>query len=237
MTRRPVVTLDGPAGAGKSTVSRAVAAQLGYTFLDTGALYRSVALAAARAGLDTGDERALGELASSLAESHTVAFSGPVTEQRVTLNGEDISDAIRSQRVGSLASRISALGAVRAALLGLQRSFATEGGIVAEGRDLGTVVFPDAEAKFYVTATSEVRAQRRFLELASRGESPTFDEVHREILERDRRDRQRSVAPLRKADDAVEVDCSRLSVDEVVARIVERVRAVAAAIERAPING
>jgi cytidylate kinase len=136
--------------------------------------------------------------------------------------------------VGSVASRISAFGAVRAALLGLQRSFATEGGIVAEGRDLGTVVFPDAEAKFFITAASSVRARRRLLELTARGESPTFEDVHREILERDRRDRERSVAPLRKADDAVVLDCSGLSVREVVARIVDRVRTIAAAIERVP---
>ena len=169
-------------------------------------------------------------LAGDLARSHAIAFSGPVAQQRVTLSGEDVSGAIRTQAVGSLASGISAFGAVRAALFDLQRSFAAEGGIVAEGRDLGTVVFPDAEAKFFLTAASEVRAQRRLVELTERGESPSFDEVLREVLERDRRDSQRSVAPLRKPDDAIEIDASSLSVPQVVARIVEQVRGIEAAL-------
>jgi cytidylate kinase len=144
----------------------------------------------------------------------------------VLLWGQDVSRAIRVQSVGEVASRISALPAVRAALLDLQRSFGARGGIVAEGRDLGTVVFPDAEAKFYLTASSEVRARRRHAELSERGESATLDEVRREVIERDERDSRRTAAPLRQAEDAILVDCSSLSVEQVVTRIVARVREI-----------
>jgi cytidylate kinase len=222
MRERPIVTLDGPAGAGKSTVSRAVARRLGYLLLDTGALYRCVALAVEQAGADADDESSVGAVAERLASDGAIEFAGA----SVVLQGQDVSRAIRVQAIGELASRISALPAVRAALLDLQRSFGAGGAIVAEGRDLGTVVFPDAEAKFYLTASAEVRAQRRHQELAERGESANLEEVRREVIERDERDSRRAIAPLRRPEDAMLVDCSSLSVDEVVTRIVARVRDV-----------
>jgi CMP/dCMP kinase len=228
MRQRPIVTMDGPAGAGKSTVSRAVARQLGYVLLDTGALYRCVALAVQQAGAEATDENSVGRVAERLARDGAIEFAG----SSVLLRGQDVSRAIRVQSVGEMASRISALPAVRAALLDLQRSFGIGGGIVAEGRDLGTVVFPDAEAKFYLTASTEVRAERRHQELTERGETTTFEEVRREVIERDERDTRRATAPLRQPADAMLIDCSSLSVDDVVATIVKRVHQIESSLRR-----
>jgi cytidylate kinase len=233
MRRRPIVTLDGPAGAGKSTVSRAVAQRLGYLLLDTGALYRCVALAAEQAGAEADDERSVGAVAERLARSGAIQFGG----SSVLLWGRDVSRAIRVQSVGDRASRISALPAVRAALLDLQRGFGVQGGIVAEGRDLGTVVFPDAEAKFYLTASSEVRAQRRYQELLERSEAASLKEVRREVIERDERDSHRAIAPLRQPEDAVLVDGSDLSVEQVVTTIVTRVRDIECSLRNGAAGG
>jgi cytidylate kinase len=223
--KRLRVAIDGPAGAGKSTVSRRVADELGYVLLDTGALYRAVALASERAGVPWDDGAGVGEVARGIASRDALRFElVPGQASRVLLDGEDISTAIRTQAMGQGASRVSALPEVRAALLDMQRRAAVGGGVVLEGRDIGTVVLPDAEAKFFLTASVEVRARRRLLELESRGEHPALENVVREVKERDERDSTRAAAPLRQAEDAVPVDSSSLSIDDVVGTIVAHVR-------------
>ena len=224
---KPVVAIDGPAGAGKSTVTRKVAERLGYIIVDTGALYRVVALAAEQAGLSFDDAERTSKLAEALVAENAVQLRrGQDGAQQVLLRGQDVSSAIRTQTLGQGASKVSAHPGVRQALLELQRGQGREGAVVLEGRDIGTVVFPDAEAKFYLTASVEVRAQRRRDELSARGTPPSLEEVLNEVTERDRRDSTRPVAPLRQADDAQLVDSSALSVEQVVERIVAAVRQV-----------
>lgn len=216
-----VVAIDGPAGAGKSTVARGLAARLGYTFLDTGALYRSVALVAMRRGVPWDDGAALGALASGL----EVGFRSEAELTRVFADGEDVTREIRRPEMSDGASRVSALPEVRAGLLELQRRVARHANVVAEGRDVGTVVFPTAQAKFFLVANPEVRARRRTLELAAAGRPALLAEVLGEMLARDARDSARAVAPLRRADDAVEIDTSELAPDEVIGRMEALVRA------------
>ena len=224
--RRPVIAIDGPAGAGKSTVARRLAEALGFVLVDTGALYRSVALAARRAGVDWKDGVGLGALARGVVERGEIAFDpGPDRKGRVILAGEDVSVAIRTPEMGLGASQVSAHPEVRAALLDLQRQAGQAGGVVLEGRDIGTVVFPDAERKFFLTARPEVRARRRHDELLKKGEKVSFEATLEEVLRRDENDTNRAHAPLRMAEDALLVDSSDLSADEAVARMVERVRA------------
>jgi cytidylate kinase len=215
-----VVAIDGPAGAGKSTVARALAVRLGYTFLDTGALYRSVALSAREGGISWQDGRAVGALASTL----DIAFVHDGPKSRVLVQGRDVTEAIRTGSISEGASQVSALPEVRAGLLDAQRRVATHTNVVAEGRDVGTVVFPHAQAKFFLVATPETRARRRALELEMAGRPAVFDQVLADIQARDARDSQRDIAPLRKADDAVEVDSSALTPTEVVDRMFAIVR-------------
>lgn len=225
---RPIVAIDGPAGAGKSTVTRVVAERLGYHLINTGAIYRTLALAAQRAGLGFHEDGPVGTLAHELVARGAIQLE-PTDgiEYRVLLEGEDVSAAIRTQVLGEGASKVSAIPAVREALLELQRVSGRKGGVVLEGRDIGTVVFPDAEAKFFLTASIDVRAKRRYDELVERGsQAPSLDDVRKEVLERDRRDSSRSVAPLLQAPDAVEVDSSSLDIDQVAERIVAQVREV-----------
>ncbi len=223
----PIVAIDGPAGAGKSTVTRRVAEALHYVVLDTGAIYRCVALAAKLAEIAYADEPAVAALAVDLAARGAIAFrAGTAGTQTVWLNENDVSLAIRSQEMGDGASRVSAIPTVRSALLELQRQVGRSGGVVVEGRDIGSIVFPDAEAKFFLTASVEVRAQRRLDELLARGEATNLDAVAHEVRERDERDRSRAIAPLTQAPDARLVDCSNLSIDEVVDCIVGQVHEV-----------
>lgn len=224
--RLPVVAIDGPAGAGKSTVTRLVAERLGYTRVDTGALYRAVAWLCDQRGVEWGQREAVAQVARELAVPGALEMktSGAIPEVKVF--GRDVSMALRNQHVGVGASQVSQIPQVREALLDVQRNLGRNGGVVLEGRDIGSVVFPDAEAKFFLTASAEVRARRRREELASQGQAPELEQVMEEVIERDRRDTTRPIAPLVQAPDAVEVDSSDLSVEEVVERIVQRVHEV-----------
>jgi cytidylate kinase len=225
--RRPIVAIDGPAGAGKSTVARGVADALGYVLVDTGAMYRVVALAAERAGTPFADGAAVGALARALVDRGALAFArDPEGGVRVQLDGTDVTDAIRTPDIGMGASTVSAHPEVRDALLEMQRQAGRGGAVVLEGRDIGTVVFPDAEVKFFLTARDEVRARRRHDELTAKGQGVSLEETLADVRRRDAQDTLRPVAPLRQAEDAILVDSSDLDIRETVARLVARVREV-----------
>lgn len=222
----PIVAIDGPAGAGKSTVARRVADELGFVLVDTGALYRAVALAAKRNQVPFDDGKGVGALAQELVRARSITFErDPARGVRVMLAGEDVSEAIRTPDVGMGASTVSAHPEVRAALLDIQRQAGNAGGVVLEGRDIGTVVFPDAELKIFLTAKAEVRGQRRYDELRGRGEVVTYEQTLADVQRRDQQDTSRAAAPLRCADDAIEIDSSALSIDEAVKIVVDRARA------------
>ncbi|MCL4525810.1 MAG: (d)CMP kinase [Gammaproteobacteria bacterium] len=206
----PVVTLDGPGGVGKGTLGRLLAHDLGWHLLDSGAIYRALALAAQRAGLHADEEAALSDLARAL----PLSFRGAADQTHVLLGGEVVDAEIRSPEISALTSKIAALPAVRAALLQRQRDFRQAPGLVADGRDMGTVVFPDAPLKIFLTASAEVRGKRRLNQLMEQGSSANLATVVAEIAERDARDQQRSVAPLRPASDARLLDTSEQSVSD-----------------------
>jgi len=210
-----VITIDGPAGSGKSTVSILVAKTLGFFYLDTGAMYRAVALEAKRRGVDPDD----GEALEGLCRTLDLRFEEGEKGSRLYLGKEDVSLAIRSPEMDMLSSRISAIGEVRRAMTGLQRKMASLGGVVAEGRDMGTVVFPDAAHKFFLTASPGVRAQRRYRERIERGEKVSMAEVEKDLKKRDQQDSTRALAPLRPAEDALIIDTDGLSIEQVVHRI------------------
>lgn len=214
----PVITVDGPSGTGKGTIAELLSRRLGWHCLDSGALYRVLGLVAGRRGLDLDSGEALARLAASL----PLTFEGG----RVLLAGEDLGDAIRSESAGMAASRVAAHPAVRAALLDWQRRQARPPGLVADGRDMGTVVFPQAPLKVFLDASPEERAARRYKQLKGKGLDANLPALVADIRERDERDRNRAAAPLRPADEAVIVDSTTLSIDEVLDRVLEEVRRV-----------
>lgn len=210
-----IIALDGPAGAGKSTVSKRLAQRLDFALVDTGAIYRSIALKAGRAGIPATDDDAMRRLVADVRIGFR--FEGDVN--RVLLDGTDVTDAIRTPEASRAASEVSARPVVRAGLLDLQRRLAMDApqaGAVLEGRDIGTVVFPDAELKVFMDASVEERARRRHQELAAKGSAPPLEEVKRDIIRRDEQDTQRATAPLAKADDARVLDTTAMGIDQIV---------------------
>ncbi len=225
MRARSVIAIDGPVGSGKSTVAGRLAQRLGFECINTGAMYRAVAMAARATNLSAGDPRAEEKLIELLARAR-IEFAGG----KILLDGRDVSGTIVEPEIGELASQLSTLRAVRERMRELQRKAGDRGGVVMEGRDIGTAVFPDADFKFFLDARPEVRAERRYRELRERGVPIAREEVLAQLLERDRRDRGRELAPLKAADDAIVIDTSELSVEEVVSTIAERVATRSSAI-------
>ena len=207
--KRIIIAIDGYSSCGKSTIAKSLAKYAGYTYVDTGAMYRATALYAQRAGIESNKE----ELLAQLKDIH-IGFTQTPEGQHVTLNGEDVESQIRTLEIGNLASQISTIKEVRAFLVAQQQAMGEEKGIVMDGRDIGTVVFPKAELKLFLTASPEVRAERRFKELQAKGESPVYEEVLADVNDRDYRDTHRAESPLRQAVDAVVVDNSHMTREE-----------------------
>jgi cytidylate kinase len=219
--RKLLITIDGPAGAGKTTVSRALADRLGYRYVDSGALYRAVAYTARGCGIDPEDDIDLQRLLERLRLNWITGPKG----SRLMVDGEDITDAIRTPEISMLASVVSARPAVRSFLLNVQRDLAGEKAAVFEGRDMGTVVFPQADVKFFLVASEKARSRRRFEEIQAKT-GASFEEVERDMRRRDEQDSTRALAPLRAADDAIRIDSTDLTIEEVVERMLSHVKAV-----------
>ena len=217
MSRVPVIAIDGPVGSGKGTISTRLAARLGWHFMDSGALYRLVAIAAIDAGVDS---RNYGELAS-IAENLDFEFRQVGEETIALLCGKDVSYRLRTEVISAMASKVAAVKVVRAAMIGRQRAFAQPPGLVADGRDMGTIIFPNANLKIFLTASVDIRARRRYKQLKDKGESVTLPRLFREIELRDERDMTREIAPLKPAKDAVIIDSTEFSIDQVLDRIYE----------------
>lgn len=219
----PVIAVDGPSGAGKGTVSLILARKLGFHYLDSGALYRALVVAAARHQVAIDNIEALAVLAAHMDVCFAMERDG--AEPRVVLEGEDVTRQVRGEDAGIMASRVATIPEVRTALLRRQRAFAREPGLVADGRDMGTVVFPEARLKVFLTASSEERARRRHKQLIEKGETATLAALIEAVNERDQRDRNREVAPLRPAEDALNLDSTGQTIDEVVATILAAAKA------------
>lgn len=209
------IAIDGPAGAGKSTIAKKAAADLGFIYVDTGAMYRALALYFIRNGIDGADEEAIKNALTQI--SVTLQYSGGT--QQVLLNGENVSDLIRTEEVSRMTSVTSALGCVREKLLSLQQDMAAAHDVIMDGRDIGTNVLPNADIKIYLTASVAERARRRYLEQEQKGGTSSLEEIEKDIIERDTRDKNRAIAPLRRAEDAVYLDTSDMNIDEVAAEI------------------
>ena len=212
LAEKVIVAIDGPSGAGKSTVTRALADRLGYINIDTGAMFRAVALMVERTGVDPSDDCALERLCAGL----EISFDRSSGNCRVLVNGEDVSEDIRTPRISLLTSVVSTRKPVRDHLLLLQRKMGEQGGVVLEGRDIGTVVFPGAQVKFFLSASVEERGRRRFEELKAKGEAVTLHQTIEDVIKRDEQDLHRENAPLRRAEDAVEIDSTDLTMDQVL---------------------
>ena len=219
MNNKIIVAIDGYSSCGKSTIAKALAKYAGYTYVDTGAMYRAVALYAQRIGI-ANPESGYTDLLAQL-DNIQIGFIQTPDGQHVTLNGEDVESSIRTLEIGNLASQISTIKEVRAFLVAQQQAMGEKKGIVMDGRDIGTVVFPYAELKLFLTASPEVRAERRFKELQAKGENPIWEEVLADVNDRDYRDTHRAESPLRQAEDAVVVDNSEMTREEQMAKIVE----------------
>lgn len=211
------IAIDGPAGAGKSTIAKKVAEKLNFIYVDTGAMYRAMALYFIRQGINKENEKEVEEACGQI----EITISYENHSQQVILNGENVSDLIRREEVGNMASAVSVYKSVRDKLLLLQRDLAAKENVIMDGRDIGTWVLPRADTKIYLTAGSRVRAERRYKELEEKGISCNIEEIEKDIIERDRRDMTREIAPLRQADDAVLVDASHMTIEEVADRIME----------------
>lgn len=216
-----IIAIDGPSGSGKSTLSRLLAAALNYTNIDTGAMYRSVGLAAHRSGIDPSDQQALADLCAGL----SIEFMRNDTDERVWLNGEDVSEAIRTPEMSLMASRVSACPSVRKAMVDLQRAMGDKGGVVLEGRDIGTVVFPQAEVKFFLLASAEERGRRRYEELKAKGLDVDLQQTIAEVVERDDADSNRQHAPLIQAVDALAIDTTAMTIEQVLNEMMSVVAA------------
>ncbi|SFI33847.1 cytidylate kinase [Pseudobutyrivibrio sp. OR37] len=210
------VAIDGPAGAGKSTIAKAVAAKKGYVYVDTGAMYRAMALYFLRSGISKDDEAKI----SASVDDIKVSIKYEDGAQHVILNDEDVTGFIRTEEVGNMASATSVYSAVRTKLVALQQELAKTTDVIMDGRDIGTVVLPNADVKVFLTASVECRAKRRFDELKAKGENPDFDQIAKDIEDRDYRDSHREISPLKQADDAILVDSSEMTIDEVVDTII-----------------
>jgi len=216
MEKKFVITIDGPAGAGKSTVSKTLAKKLNYVYLDTGALYRALAYKTLKLKISLDDVTAVANLCSNT----TVILKNIGGQMKVSVDGEDVEEKIRTEEVGLAASKISTFAVVRERLLNLQREAGAEGGLVAEGRDMGSVVFPHADYKFYLDAKLEERIKRRYKELLDKGASVEYQSIQKDMLVRDKQDKQREIAPLKAPDDAIIIDSDNLSVAQVVDKII-----------------
>ena len=205
-----IIAIDGPAASGKSTTAQLLAKKLGYLYIDTGAMYRACALKAKKMGIDINDEESIRELLDDI----DIRIENHNSKNRIFLDGEDVSEDIRADDISALASAISAIPAVRYKMVELQRKMGEKGGVILDGRDIGTFVFPTAEVKFFLTASPEIRAKRRWLELQQKGINKDFSEVLADLVKRDNNDSQRALAPLKKAEDAIEIDTSNMTIEE-----------------------